>query len=292
MFDGMVLKKNYDFGSLHGYKAKGLVSFYVETSSKDELSKLISFCKNEKLKFNPCGGGSNTLIKDKFNGVFVFWTDSEIKVISQKGNKVFVKVGSAFKKADLNDFCVKEGLSGLEFWAGIPGLVGGGAAMNAGAYGKEVKNCVNEIFYVTEKEEDKVKSKDLKWSYRRLDLPKYSVITDVVFELTKSDKKSVKELSDSYIADRENKHPLEYPSCGSVFKNPDNSEQGAWWYIREAGLCGFSIGGAKVSEKHSNFIINADNATAMDVINLIEAVKNKVKVKFNISLEEEIKIYE
>jgi len=292
MFGNIPFKKDHDFGSTHGYKVKGIVSFYMETSSSDDLIKIITTCKKQGLKLNPCGGGSNTLIKDKFDGVFVHWTASDIKILKQDSNKVFVHVGSACKKSDLNDFCVKHGLSGLESWAGIPGLVGGGVAMNAGAYGKEIKSSISEIHYITDKGLAKAKPKDLKWAYRKLELPQYAVITDVVFELIKSDPKKVKELSDSYIADRESKHPLEYPSCGSVFKNPDDSEHGAWWYVREAGLCGFSIGGAKISEKHSNFIINAGNASADDVIKLINEIKKRVKAKFNVSLEEEIKIYE
>ena len=230
------------------------------------------------------------MIKDRFNGIFVHWKNSSIKILKDDGNRVRIQVGSACTKSDLNDFCIEHGLSGIEFWAGIPGMVGGGVAMNAGAYNEEIKNSVFEIYYTTDTEDCSAKSHDLKWSYRKLDLPKHAVITDVVFELTKADPKEVKKLSDSYILDRENKHPLEYPSCGSVFKNPDNSDNGAWWYVREAGLTGFVIGGAKVSEKHTNFIINADNATASDVIKLIKEIKKRVKAKFNVSLKEEIKI--
>ena len=291
MFDNIKHKKDYNFGQEHGYKVKGLVSFYIETKSVEELKKIISDCKTNNIKLNPCGGGSNTLIKDTFCGLFIKWMDDAVKVVSDDKKSVLVEVGAACKKADLNEFCVKNGFSGLEFWAGIPGLVGGGTAMNAGAYGKEVKDCVQEIFCVAQDGVVNFKAKDLKWSYRKLALPKNTIITKVVFKLDKSEPKKVKELSDSYILDRENKHPLEYPSCGSVFKNPAGQEQGAWWFIKEAGLSGYSIGGAMVSKKHTNFIINFGNATATDVISLITEIKKRVKEKFNVPLDEEVKVY-
>jgi UDP-N-acetylmuramate dehydrogenase len=291
MFKNIPSKKSYDFGSLHGYKVVGVVSFYIETRSRDDLKKIIDTCKKKRLRFNPVGGGSNTLIKDRFSGVFVHWKNSRIKIMKDDGNKVLIRVGSACTKADFNDFCAERGLSGIEFWAGIPGMVGGGIAMNAGAYNEEIKNSVSEVHYIDDKGGHRAKSHDLKWSYRKLELPKYAVITDVIFELTRTDPKAVKKLSASYILDREKKHPLEYPSCGSVFKNPENSDNGAWWYVREAGLGGFKIGGAKVSKKHTNFIINADNATSEDIIRLIKEIKKRVKAKFKVKLEEEIKIY-
>ncbi len=291
MLDNIKYKKDYDFGCTHGYKVHGLVAFYIETRSIEELKQIISECKTNNVKLLPCGGGSNTLINDKFSGVFVRWTNDKIHVVSDDKEFVLVEVGAACTKDDLNEFCSKKGFSGIEFWAGIPGFVGGGIAMNAGAYGKEIQNYVKEIFCVTDSGVVDLKAKALKWSYRKLELPKNAIVTKVIFELSKSEPKIVKELSDSYIADRDNKHPLEYPSCGSVFKNPDNQENGAWWFIKEAGLSGFAIGGAKVSEKHSNFIINAGHATASDVIRLIAEIKKRVKEKFNVSLEEEVKIY-
>lgn len=291
MFDNIKYKKDYDFGSEHGYKVKGIVSFYIETKSIEELEQIIYDCKTNNIELNPCGGGTNTLIKDNFAGVFVRWTEDTLHIINEDKKSVLVEAGAACTKADLNDFCAKKGFSGIEFWAGIPGFVGGGIAMNAGAYNKEIKDSVKEIFCLTDKGLINLKAKDLKWSYRKLELPKNAIITKVVFELNKIEPKKVKELSDSYILDRQNKHPLEYPSCGSVFKNPDNQTNGAWWFIKEAGLSGFCIGGAKVSEKHSNFIINAGKATASDIISLINKIKTTVKQKFGVSLEEEVKIY-
>jgi len=291
MFDNIKYKKDYDFGSEHGYKVPGIVSFYIETQSSEDLMEIISYCKENNIKLLPCGGGSNTLIKDKFTGAFVRWMDKSADVISYNNETVLVEAGAACTKSDLNEFCIQKGFSGIEFWAGIPGFIGGGIAMNAGAYNKEIKECVKEIFCATEQGIINLEEKDLKWSYRKLELPKNTIITKAIFEFKRIDPKKVKELSDSYILDRENKHPLDYPSCGSVFKNPTGQDNGAWWFIKETGLSGFSIGGAKVSEKHSNFIINAGNATATDVINLITEIKKRVKEKFNVSLQEEIKIY-
>ena len=291
MLDNIKHNKDYDFGSAHGYKVKGLVSDYIEIFSVSDARTVLNDCKKNNIKVLPCGGGSNTLIRNKFDGVFIKWLGTSISILEKIDGRVLIKVGSACKKSDFNDFCSGHGFSGVEFWSGIPGCVGGGVAMNAGAYGKEIKDVVHEVFCVSDAGATTYKGKDLKWSYRKVSLPKDTLITDVTFDLIISSASEVKKLSDSYIDDRENKHPLEYPSCGSVFKNPDTTEHGAWWYIKEAGLSGYSIGGAKVSEKHSNFIINAGNATADDVIQLISHIKNTVKKRFGVLLEEEVRIF-
>ena len=286
------LKKNYDFGSLHGYKTKGVVKYYVEIASKLDLVDLLKLAKGQKIKTVACGGGSNILIKDRFDGLFIKWIDEKIDV-SDKKKFMLIKVSSGVKKSYLTDYCTKSSLSGLEFWSGIPGLVGGGTAMNAGAYCIQGQDCIAQVQIATPDGIIKKMAKDLKWDYRKITLPEYSVIVSTMFILEKSKEDQIKKLCDEFIKDREQKHPLDFPSCGSVFKNPSPKEtdKGAWWLIREAGLSGFSIGGAKVSEKHTNFIINAGGATSSDVINLIAEIKKIVKTKFNIKLEEEIRIF-
>ncbi|MEI6079102.1 MAG: UDP-N-acetylmuramate dehydrogenase [bacterium] len=288
-----MIKENYDFGSLHGYKTKGTVKQYMETSSLTDLVEVLRSSKESNTRVVACGDGSNTLIRDYFNGLFIKWTKEDITPL-KSDTQILLEVSSAVKKSDLIDYCIKNSFSGLEFWAGIPGLVGGGTAMNAGAYGLQGQDSIVGVEIVTPNGVVKKDNKELNWFYRQLELPQYSLIVSSTFCLKKGDKKQIKEKIDGYIKDRECKHPLDFPSCGSVFKNPhskENPDKGAWWFINESGLSGLSIGGAKVSEKHTNFIINTGNATSSDIINLIQEVKNRVNEKFSVQLEEEIKIF-
>ncbi|MCX6111830.1 MAG: UDP-N-acetylmuramate dehydrogenase [Proteobacteria bacterium] len=289
---GIKLKKDYDFGSLHGYKTKGVVKYYLEISSKTDIIDLLKLAREQNFKMVACGEGSNILIKDYFDGLFVKWIDEKIDV-SNKKKFILLKVSAGVKKSYLSDYCIQNSLSGLEFWAGIPGLVGGGTAMNAGAYCMQGQDCIVQVQIATPDGLIKKIGEDLKWDYRKIKLPEYSVIISTMFALEKDKEDQIRKRCDEYIKDREGKHPLEFPSCGSVFKNPSAKEtdKGAWWLIREAGLSGFSIGGAKVSEKHTNFIINTGGATSSDVLNLIAEIKKRVKAKFNIQLEEEIRIF-
>jgi len=285
---------NYDFGSLTGYKTKGLVRYYKQTSSKQELIEIIKYATKHNLPIVACGGGSNILIKDVFNGVFVFYSSSVIEKTSEISTHVFVSADAGVSKKELVKYCSRYGYSGLEFWSGIPGFTGGGVAMNCGAYSSQTQDCVHEIELYSANGVYCVSAKNMKWAYRSSGFSTGDVITSCVFKLKKDDPKKVKTLSLEYIKDREEKHPLEYPSCGSVFKNPSVSlegcTKGAWELIRDAGLSGFKVGGAMVSPKHTNFIINSGGANPSDVIKLIEEIKIKVKQKFNIQLHEEVKI--
>jgi len=281
---------NFDFGSNSGYKIKGIVAHYIETASIEELTNILASAKKNGIKLSPCGDGSNILIKDRYDGMFVKWTKSDIEILKNDKDNILVKVDSGVKKEELTDYCVKNGFSGIEFWAGIPGLVGGGVAMNAGAYDIECSDITEFVEYVLPDGAKRIDSKKLKWKYRRLELPEYSVITSTVFRLNISTSSAVKEKVDEYIKDRENKHPLDFPSCGSVFKNPDDCNKGAWQLIKEAGLSGYSVGGAKVSEKHTNFIINTGGAKTSDILDLIQEIKKRVKSKSGIELEEELRV--
>ena len=281
---------NFDFGSSSGYKTKGVVRYYIETESIDELVQILNSAKNNNIKLSPCGAGSNILIKDNYDGMLVKWNKADVEILKDDKKDVLLKVSSGVKKEDLTNYCIKNGLSGLEFWAGIPGLVGGGVAMNAGAYDTECSRVVDSIECVDADGTKQIKAEVLKWHYRKLELPKYSVVTSTVFKLRKTAPSKIANKVNEYIKDRENKHPLDFPSCGSVFKNPDNCNRGAWQLIKEAGLSGFSIGGAKVSEKHTNFIINAGGAVASDILDLIKEIKRKVKQNSGIELEEELRV--
>lgn len=287
------IKYDYDFGSKsEGYKTKGIVKYYVEISDKDELIKLLNIAKKNKLKVIPCGSGSNILINEYFDGLFLFWKDDTIKIINKEkiydDDTLYLKVGSSVFKEDLINFCIENNLTGLEFWAGIPGRVGGGVSMNSGAYDFEIKELVEQVEFVSEKGVALKDKNSLVFQYRNLEKESYSVITNCVFKLKKALKKDIDDKVNSYLNDRRKKHPLEYPSCGSVFKNPKNKK--AWEIIKNLGLSGFKINGAMVSDKHTNFIINKGGASSKDIVNLINYIKDKAKKELSIEMNEEVKI--
>lgn len=287
----MDMLKDYDFGSSRGYKTKGLVACYQQSSIIDDILSCLKYSLQNKLPVVACGGGSNILINNRFNGCFVLYDNQEIQKVSETSTYVLVKAGAGLSKELLVKYCYQNGYSGLEFWSGIPGLVGGGVAMNCGAYGSQTQSVVYELELCSCSGLTTVQAHKLNWVYRSAGIENGNVITSATFKLIKSDAQIVEKTSMEYIKDRQTKHPLEYPSCGSVFKNPSGSDKGAWELIKDAGLCGLKIGGATVSTKHSNFIVNIDNAKPQDIIKLIEEIKLRVKEKFNIQLQEEIKIY-
>jgi UDP-N-acetylmuramate dehydrogenase len=275
-------KKNYNFGKNEsGFKVDGFVKYYLEISNSGTLFSFLKEAKKFNIKVVPCGCGSNILIKDNFDGVFLRYLDTSISI---EGSSVVC--GSGIKKEDFLEFCTKNSLSGAEFLAGIPGRIGGSIFMNSGAYNSETKDIVKSIYITNHKVKD-LKIDDLKWAYRKVFISEGSFVTKALFSLKKGNKNEIKANIDKYIKDREDKHPLEYPSCGSTFKNL--KEKGAWEIIKDLGLSGFSIGGASVSKKHTNFIINKENAKAKDILKLISYIKNKAKEN-GVSLQEEVKI--
>lgn len=280
--NGINYKKDYNFGKNEsGFKVDGFVKYYVEISDVETLFSFLKETKSLNVKVIPCGCGSNILLKENFDGVFLRYLDTSI---SLDGTSVIC--GSGIKKEDFLNFCIDNSLSGAEFLAGIPGRIGGSIFMNSGAYEKETKDIVKSI-YITNSNEKDLRLDDLKWAYRKVFIPEGSVVTKAKIFLKKSKKSEIKANIDKHIKDREDKHPLEYPSCGSTFKNLE--EKGAWKIIKDLGLAGFSIGGASVSKKHTNFVINKGNASAEDIVKLIEYIKNKAKEN-DIDLQEEVKI--
>jgi UDP-N-acetylmuramate dehydrogenase len=184
---------------------------------------------------------------------------------------------------------VTQGLAGLEFISGIPGTVGGAVAMNAGAYGEETANWVRDIRIVTEQGECLRRDRsELKFVYRNVELPKGTIIIKVRFQLEKEASTIIRERIRHFLAKRKEKQPLEYPSGGSVFKNPPNHY--AAQLIEQCGLKGKTVGGAAISPKHANFIVNMGEAKAADILALIELARNKVKEDTGIDLEPEIRV--
>ena len=265
------------------YKVGGTAIAIVYPNTIDDLIKLLTYLKNNNIKYKILGNGSNLIFSDnKYEGVLIKLSEFNKLDI----NDTIVTVGAGYSLIKLCLKTAKQGLSGLEFAAGIPGTVGGAIYMNAGAYKTDIGYIVSEIKVLTPDLTVKtLYNKDLNFHYRSsfLQTNNEYICLEAKLILKHGDVKSIMDI----IADRKQRRlltqPLEYPSAGSVFRNPENDFAGR--LIEELGYKGKNIGGAYVSEKHANFIINKNNATASDVRKLILEIKDKVKEKYNIDLK-------
>ncbi len=279
------VRLNESMKNKSGFKTGGSADIFVTVNDENTLSCVLESAKALLVPIFILGKGSNLLVSDKgIEGAVI--SLSGMNEITVKGNTVTAGAG-----ASLTAVCVaaaNEGLSGLEFAYGIPGSVGGGLYMNAGAYGGEMADVVTRATFVTpEGELGKADSKDLQLGYRTSAFKKNgNVITSVTFELTPGDKTEIWDRMNCLMEKRKEKQPLEYPSAGSTFKRPQGYFAGA--LIEENGLKGFSVGGAQVSEKHAGFVINRDSATTEDILSLMEQVKAKVLQNNGVTLEPEV----
>ena len=270
------------------FKIGGPAEIYLEIASIDELLKVIGLCKKEGVSFFVLGNGSNLLVSDNgVEGVIIHFSG---KLANTRAEGDIVRAGAGLSLAELAAFTAENGLSGLEFAAGIPGSVGGAIYMNAGAYGGEMKDVVSGVYLLTEDGLKHFSADDMKFSYRHSIVPeiKNAIVIAADFKLKPDKKEDIFARIEDLNARRREKQPLEYPSAGSTFKRPETGF--ASKLIEEAGLKGTRIGGAEVSEKHSGFIINADNATAEDVKELIAYVQKVVEEKSGIKLYPEVKL--
>ncbi len=271
------------------FKTGGPASLFIIPRGEDELKAVLRLCDESEMDFFVLGKGSNLLVSD--SGITdkpVIYMGEGFDYIRQTDECTF-EAGAGASVASICKFALSESLSGLEFAYGIPGSVGGAAFMNAGAYGGEVKDVITLCRHLTAKgEEGEFTDSELDFSYRHSIYSKGGyVITSVAFRLKKGVKSEIEAAMNDFISRRKDKQPLEYPSAGSVFKRPEGYFAGA--LIEQSGLKGKRIGGAMVSEKHAGFIINYDNATTADVVNLIKHCQKTVKEKFSVDLETEIK---
>ncbi len=264
------------------FNVGGKVDYIVYPKSVEKLIELIKILRSEKIKYKILGNGSNTVFNDEdYNGVIIKldeFNDLHIK-------DTIIKVGSGYNLMILAHKLSRMGLTGIEFATGIPGTVGGAIYMNAGAYKSDMGYIVSEIKVLTPELEIKtLYNSDLDFHYRTSFLqenPGYICI-EVTIVLKHGNKDIIMDLIEERRKKRLMTQPLEFPSCGSVFRNPPNDFAGR--LIEECGLKGYKIGGAMVSPKHANFIINYENATGKDVRDLILYVKDEVKKKFDIEL--------
>jgi UDP-N-acetylmuramate dehydrogenase len=252
-----------------------------------ELRKVILHARRKNIPLFVLGKGTNLIVRDRGISGWVVSLTQGMKRIRMDGEYLEAEAGCLLQQ--LVQISVQKGLAGLEPFFGIPGTVGGGLAMNAGAWGVEMKDVVHSVILMKGDGEvvEKPRSK-LRFSYRSLTLPSSSIILKGSFHLRKGRREEGLERVKSFSELRKKNHPLDYPSAGSVFKNPKEGPAGRW--IDEIGLKGFSIGQAMISNRHANFIVNQGKASAEDVLHLIEWVEKRVYEEKGISLEREVRV--
>ena len=255
-----------------------------------ELRQLVSYLSRENIPYLVMGKGSNLLIRNGgFEGILII-VRGELAVIDHpERDEQVVGAGAGLGLSDLVTYCVQKGLGGLEFLAGIPGTVGGAVVMNAGAFGKAVEGALEDIQVLTPQGElNTRRCSDLVFSYRNLSLPEKSIVVRARFRCVQESQERVSRRVSDYLKRRKATQPLEYPSAGSVFRNPPNEYAGR--LLEEVGLKGKKVGGAMISPKHANYIVNTGGAKADDVLALMDLARETVKEKTGINLESEIRI--
>ena len=258
------------------------------TPSAEELPTVLSVCREEQMPVTVIGNGSNLLVGDQGIRGVVICIGFGMRGIRVDGEKIFLEAGVTLAAAAQQ--AAKAGLTGLEFASGIPGTFGGAVVMNAGAYGGEMKDVIVSVRVISEDGEILTLSKEeLDLSYRHSVIPErgYLVIDGELLLTREKDPDQITERMEELKKKRIEKQPLEYPSAGSTFKRPEGYFAGK--LIMDAGLRGFSVGGAAVSEKHCGFVINKGNATAADICALMDEVTRIVKEKYAVTLEPEVK---
>ena len=268
-------------------KVGGPVDVILFPRNVDELKKVVRYARKKSIPVMILGKGTNLIVRDKGIRGWVINLTQGLKKIRAEGEVVEAEAGAPLQR--LVQFSVQKGLTGVEPFYGIPGTVGGGLAMNAGAWGSELKDILLSMTLMKKNGDiaERPRSR-LRFSYRGLVLPSKWIILKGRFQLKKGKKGEMVERVKSYSEQRREKQPLDYPSAGSIFKNPAGGRAGRW--IEDAGLKGYRIGQAMVSERHANFIINLGNASATEVIQLMEWVEKKVSEKKGVTLEREVKV--
>ena len=287
-------EENVDGKRLCSFHVGGNVKVVARPKTADQLSALYDFLFENNMNNILLGRGSNVVISDDgFDGAVVSLSElSSVNIDVNDDNCIVAGAGASMLK--LANFAQQNGLSGLEFAHGIPGTVGGGVYMNAGAYGGEIcqvlKSCL--VFDQIDGYIFLIDASECEFSYRHSIFMenKNLIVLFATFELKEGNPDEIKAKMDEYKAKRMTSQPLEYPSAGSTFKRPEGYFAGK--LIEDAGLKGFSIGGAQVSEKHAGFVINKGGATADDIKNLVVHIQKTVKEKFDVSLECEIEFVE
>lgn len=269
------------------FRIGGPADIYVEPDFPS-IIPLIQYLKEQDVPFTMIGNGSNLLVSDKGIEGVVISLGKRSADITIEGDKMIVQAGAML--STVANTAADNGLTGLEFASGIPGTIGGAVYMNAGAYGGEMKDVLESVLVLTEDFKQKMMTpEELELSYRHSSLMENGgYVLSAVIKLQPGDKSEIKAKIDDIRAQRTEKQPLNYPSAGSTFKRPEGYFAGK--LIDDAGLRGYSVGGAQVSEKHCGFVINKDKATAADVLKLMNDVDDIVYEMFGVHLTPEVRI--
>jgi len=263
----------------------GQVDYYFEPMDKEDSMNIIGYLQKQDVPFVAIGKGSNLLVSDEgFRGAVVN-IESALKSIYVEGSRVIAEAGVTLIR--FVDFCIQRSLKGVEMLAGIPGTIGGAVIMNAGAFGGEISNYMIDAEIIRKGTIVVLKKEEIGFSYRHVSLQPEDVVLSASFQLPSGDREELMKIRNDLVLQRNRKHPINLPNCGSVFKNPSGTP--AAKFIEEAGLKGTKSGNAQISEKHANFIVNLGNASSSDVIDLIGQARKAVRKKFGVTLEPEVK---
>lgn len=270
------------------FRIGGAADYFVSPQTTDQIKNIIDLCKSEAMPWYVIGNGSNLLVSDRgFRGVIIqlFKNFSDLRV---EGDRLYVQAGTLLSRTAKK--ALEASLTGFEFAAGIPGTIGGAVVMNAGAYGGELCQVLKEVTVLTpEGDVLTLPAEKLELGYRTSCIQKKGyIVLEAVLALQQGSPDEICAVMDDLAAKRREKQPLEYPSAGSTFKRPEGHFAGK--LIQDAGLRGFTVGGAQVSEKHCGFVINRDHATSADILSLCRQVQEKVKEQFGVELELEVKL--
>ena len=271
------------------FKIGGPAAVAVVPDSISQIADTVKICNSLGIRYIPVGNGSNLLVADEGIDAVVIILGKDFAEVTLIGDDViYAKAGASLMK--VCRFALENSLSGLEFAYGIPGSCGGGAFMNAGAYGGELKDVMFKCEHIDANGNvGSLEGDKLELSYRHSAyFDNGGMITGVYFKLKKADANEIKAAMDDYMSRRRDKQPLEYPSAGSTFKRPEGHFAGA--LIEQCNLKGTSVGGAEISTKHAGFVINTGNATCNDVLQLCKRVADTVKEQTGVDLEMEVRV--
>ncbi len=285
------------------FKIGGTANFLIEVETEEKLIGLLNFLSQEGIKYFILGGGSNILFSDNdFDGVVIKIKMQKLEIFNNT-----IKAEAGVLLSQVVTLALKNNLSGMEWGVGIPGTVGGAVRGNAGAMGKETANCIDSVKVWRDGEIFELNNQECQFGYREsIFKNSQDIILSAVFKLTSGEEKAIKESMQTYLKQRTGRYPS-FPSAGSFFKNIDvNKWSGKkedlppifWergkipvgWLVEQVGMKGYTVGGAKVSDEHGNFIINFANGNQADILSVVETVREKVYNKFGIELEPEVEI--
>jgi len=272
------------------FRVGGPAEAMYMASDLNTLRNVIRYLIERDIPYVVIGNGSNLLVKDGgLEGVAIFLCGALASCEKSCTEEFTLMAGAGLGLDGLLNCCRRSGLGGLEFLAGIPGSVGGATVMNSGAYGSEIQSRVRDVHLIIPPGNLAVRKRsELKFSYRALFVEQGSVIVQVSFKLEEEKEEDISKNIMEFLVRRKKRQPLQYPSAGSVFKNPPGDYAGR--LLDSVGLKGEKIGGAMISEKHSNFIVNTGGATAQDILKLISLARDKVKKETGVELEPEIRV--